>query len=391
MLAATQAAWRFYNNPRVTLPALARPFLAYARQILPQTCHRYGLVMHDWSTLGYNGHPSKTDRAILQHRRHRGYELQSSLLVSDQNGQPLAPLVQNLRAKTGVYTTQSEERRPRRKHLDELSARMDYLQGLQLGRPLVHIVDREGDSVGHYRQWQKQGHRFLVRAKGRQRVEHQGQSGLLSEFAQALAQKGVLGFCRKVEFKGRTADQYVAETSLVIKRAARPKDRRARRVKSSSVPGEPVTLRLVVSQVRSATGQVLATWLLLSDLDRSVSAPTLALWYYWRWRIESFFKLLKSAGHRVEDWQQENALAVARRLLIASMACVLVWQVERDPSPEGQKMRALLVRLSGRQIKRRRGCTAPALLAGAWTLLAMLDLLEQEDVHKLKHLAKGFL
>ena len=55
----------------------------------------------------------------------------------------------------------------------------------------------------------------------------------------------------------------------------------------------------------------------------AMDASTLALWY-WRWQIECFFKLLKSAGHELESWQQESALAIAKSLLVASMACVTV-------------------------------------------------------------------
>ena len=43
-----------------------------------------------------------------------------------------------------------------------------------------------------------------------------------------------------------------------------------------------------------------ARWLLLTNLPASVQAATVALWYYWRWRIESFFKLLKGAGAEFE-------------------------------------------------------------------------------------------
>ena len=55
----------------------------------------------------------------------------------------------------------------------------------------------------------------------------------------------------------------------------------------------------------------------------------MALWYYWRWRIESYFKLLKSAGQQVEAWQQGTAEAIAKRLVVASMACVVVWRLAR--------------------------------------------------------------
>lgn len=383
--ASVQGAWRFYHNPQVSLPALMEPLLAQARRALKQECTRYGLVPHDWSSLSYNRHRSKKDRARLQHRKHWGYELQTALLLSDRAGQPLAPLVQNLRTKHGLCSTRSESVLPRRSRLDEISQRMEYLAGLGLERRLVHIVDREGDSVGHYRQWHQQGELFLVRGKGRRRVRWAEQSRLLSQVVSELEAAGAFRWSRAVEFKGRPAQQYVAETSVVLERDARPK----RRGKSAWVPGAPLPLRLVISQVRAQNGQLLATWILLSNVGPEVSAQELALWYYWRWRIESFFKLLKSAGHQLEAWQQETGPAVARRLLVASMACVVVWQLARDPSPEAEQSRQLLVRLSGRQMKWGRSWTPPALLAGLWALLAMLDLLEHGESNQIKSLLQA--
>lgn len=154
--------------------------------------------------------------------------------------------------------------------------------------------------------------------------------------------------------------------------------------------GEPVTLRLIVSEVRAENGRVLAQWLLLSNVPATVDAGRLALWYYWRWRIESFFKLLKGAGQQVEHWQQASVVAVARRLLVVSAALVLVWQLGRAESPAGAELRTVLVRLSGRQMKWGCAWTAPALLEGVWVLLAMLELLEHHDLPRLRQLAETF-
>jgi Transposase DDE domain len=382
-LACTQAAWRFYSNANVSPGALMEPILGHASKALEQDCQHYGLVADDWSCLAYNDHASKEDRVPLKNNKHRGYELQTSLLLSDRDGHPIAPLAQDLRAQPGLYSTRCQEVLRPAKHLDDLTQRMEHLESLGLKRPLVHIVDREADSVGHYRQWHQR--RFLVRAKGRRRVEWQGQSRLLSAVVSQLQSQGAFKFARQVEFKGRSAQQSVAQTQVVLKRAARPKHKG----KSSSVPGPAVSLRLVVSQIRSEEGRLLATWLLLSNLEESVSAEELALWYYWRWRVESFFKLLKSAGHQVEHWQQQTGAAIARRLLVASMACVVVWQLARDPSPEAEQSRKLLVRLSGRQMRRGRSWTTPALLDGLWVLLAMLDLLEHEDMGSVKTLLRS--
>ena len=381
--ASTQAAWRFYKNPNVTLPALAQPLLTNARAALAQTGGEYGLVMHDWSYLNFERHTRKPDRIGCRGPHTQGYELQSALLVSERAGEPLAPIYQNLRCAQGLHTTAGLNAVPAATHLDELTRRWEYLETLHLGRPLVQVIDREGDSVGHYRQWDK--HLFLVRAKGGQRVDWEGQSGLLSAVATQL--KKQLRFCREVPWHGRPARQYVGETTVVLKRAAWPKRRGQKRAR---VGGRPVTLRLVVSEVRTEGGRVLAQWLLLSNVPAAVDAGRLALWYYWRWRIESFFKLLKSAGQQVEHWQQESGLALAKRLVVVSAALVLVWQLGRAESPAAEELRGVLVRLSGRQM--RWGCawTAPALLEGVWVLLAMLELLEHHDLSRLRELAESF-
>lgn len=381
--ASTQAAWRFYQNESVSLPALAQPLLEQGRRSVQSACQEYALIVHDWSLLNYNRHASKADRIGSKINRAEGYELQTALLINDRDGQPLTPLVQNLACARGLYSSRTPEVAKVPTHLDELLVRMDYLAGLSMARPLVHIIDREGDSVGHYRQWQ--AHTFLVRAKGRQRVQWEGQSQLLDSVAEQLHQQ--LMFCRPVDFQGKPARQYVAETVVVLSRPTRQK-RRGK--KPSSVAATPIALRLIVSEVRDEDGRILSEWLLLSNAKDTVEAGRLALWYYWRWRIESFFKLLKSAGQQVEHWQQESGLAVAKRLLIVSMACVLVWQLARAQTPQAEQLRQVLIRLSGRQMKRTRPWTAPALLEGVWVLLSMLELLEHYDISQLRDLAKTF-
>ena len=92
----------------------------------------------------------------------------------------------------------------------------------------------------------------------------------------------------------------------------------------------------------------------------------------------------------LERWGQESAAAIARRLLVASMACVVVWQLAASEHPDAAGARDFLVQLSGRQMKRgKRGkpYTHPALFAGLWMLLSMLQTLEQCDVGTLRRIA----
>jgi hypothetical protein len=389
--ASTQAAWRFYANPRVTLPQLARPLIEAACTAVAHDNRHYALVVHDWSQLTFNTHQSKRDRAVLSSATDLGYELLTALVLSDRDGAPIAPVCQQLRAAQGVYSSRSARVQPVPSQLDALAPTMRFMQRLKLGKPTVHIIDREADSVGHYRRWTHHRRLFLVRADAQRVVRHEGQERSLSEVVVSLHRSGAFRPSRTVEYHGRSAEQFVAEAAVVLERPAAPNRRGAGGGPRRLVRGAKLPLRLVVSEVRDGDGTLLATWLLLTNVPSSVSASEVALWYYWRWRVESYFKLLKGAGLHLEQWQQETASAVAKRLLVASMACVVVWQVARSEAPEAAEARRLLVRLSGRQMKWGVEFTEPALLSGLWVLLAVVRVLEHQDLDDLLRLAQSVL
>jgi hypothetical protein len=378
--AATQAAWRFLNNGRVTLSALIEPLRAAGRAALEAAESPFALLVHDWSKLSFDA--SKRDLARLTHATDIGYELTTALLVSGDDGRPLAPMEVHLKTAGGVLSTRrrAPEDVP---HSDQVLPTMKAVKAWDLGKPLVHVVDREADSVDHYRRWDAAGHRFLVRGDDR-RVKWEGQARLLSEIRGALGAREAFRLIQAVPYHDTTAQLWVAETSVTLYRPAK-KSAKGRKFGRA---GRPLALRYVVVQLRDIDGRVSAEWMLLSNVARAwATAEKLAFCYYWRWRIESFFKLLKGHGQQLERWQQETGPAIARRLLVAAMACVAVWHLQADDSPEATELKGVLIRLSGRQTKRKRPHTAPALLAGLWVLLSMLALLEHCDLDHVKALA----
>jgi hypothetical protein len=376
--AAVLGAHRFLHNDAVTLPHLLQPLQHLARQWRQQAPSDWGLVIHDWSLLRYPRHRAKTDQVKVNNGR--GYELTTVLLVEGSAGQPIAPLELRLLSTRGVFSTRTPTPAKTAYRIDEVLPSMQAVAETGLGGPLVHVIDREADSLVQYRAWQAEGHYFLVRAKGNRKVRWQGEELSLAQLAGRLS----LHRCKEVTYRGQQAVQHVAEAEVVLDRPAWRHRTRGGQPVNERVPGPPLTLRLVVSRVCDATGRTLAVWYLLTNLPASVSTATAALWYYWRWRIESLFKLLKSAGQQVEHWKQPQGKAIAKRLAVAAMACALVWRLERHESPQAGDLRRLLVRLSGRQMRWDREATAPALLAGLWVLLAMLEVLEEHSVEELR-------
>ena len=386
--AAVLGACRFFHNDAVDLPRLIEPLHQAARLWDQQAESAWSLAVHDWSSLTYPLHTSKTDRTTISHYDKHGYELATVLLVDGSNGSPVAPLEMRLLTARGVYSTRTPPPETTATRLDEILPSMQTAAALGLRTKLVHVIDREADSLAHYRAWQAADQTFLVRADRERLVRWYEEELSLETVGQRLHNQGLFGRSREVSYKGQTAVQHVAETTVVLDRPAWRNRKRDGKTTNVRIPGEALTMRLMVSRVCNPAGETLAVWYLLTNLPTSVDAATVALWYYWRWRIESFFKLLKSAGQQVENWQQETGAAIAKRLLVAAMACALVWQIERHPAPEVETLRQLLIQLSGRQMKRGKPHTTPALLAGLWVYVSMLQILEHHSVAELRSLRK---
>jgi hypothetical protein len=380
-----QALWRFLDNDAVTLPTLADPPRELAQQIVngPTYGSRYVLLAHDWSKLTYTWHTSKKDQVPVSHGLDVGYELTASLLVDAERGSPLAPMELQLWAADGVHTTRHDGLAQHVSHLEQVLPTMQASRTWGLAPQVVHVIDRESDSLVDWRDWHGDGHFFLSRSDHDRKVPWGGRMYSLLDLGRELDSEGVFQFTREVLYQGRTARLFVAETRTTITKSGRRRTPKGR----VTVPGPPLTVRLVIAEVRDDDNRVLARWYLITNLlDAEVTADTIALWYYWRWRIESYFKLLKSAGQQLEHWQQVSASAIAKRLLVASMSCVYVWQLEREQTPIAEQCKALLMRLSGRQTKRTRPVTASALLAGLERWFAVRDLLDHHTPAELDEL-----
>lgn len=383
--AHTQALWRFLNNDAVTPERLSAPLVEGCHAAMAQCEGEHALCVHDWSRIQYGGHASKKDRLQMTHATDIGYELQSSVLVSAQDGLPLSVAAQNLVSAEGSWQSRKATiQAGDQTHLDELSQRIEWIEQQQFARRLVHLVDREADSVDHLRQWSRQGHHWLVRVKAGSMVRAAHAEMSVSTVAQQLS----FHQTRAVTCKGQPCTQWSAGAKVVLARQAKPKRRQGNGQRVKAIAGAPLAVRLVVSKIINDDGDVVAQWYLLSNLTDDVEDAQLALWYYWRWEIESFFKLLKGAGHQLESWEQETARATFNRILIATQACVMAWGLMQAQGGDAIGTRLFLVRLSGRQMKRARPVTFPALLDGLFKLFTMLETLEHYSLSDLQAFAK---
>ena len=165
---------RFLNHAEIPFHALIEPAQDAVRSELARRPGRFVLVVHDWCMFNFNRHTSKRDRYVRSHDTDLGYELGTALAVDAAAGRPLGPMEFRLRTAEGMLSSRLGGAALPPGHVDELDEAMAAAAGWGLGRTPVHVIDREADSVGHYRRWHAAGYRFVVRADHDRVVLHQG-------------------------------------------------------------------------------------------------------------------------------------------------------------------------------------------------------------------------
>jgi len=395
-MAQAQANWRFYKNPNVTIKELHEPIKEHLEKEIVSQCDKYVLALEDWSHLDYKNHTSKKELKSENRKDNCmkiGYDYQGAIAASDRTGEPIGVLDHNLKTADNVYSTYNEFVDMSLTHLEELRVRARYMSNtINTDKKIIHIIDRESDSIAFMRGLDKDKQLFLLRGKNNSTVNYydkESEQEIKIKQA-ALADKLPLGKkVKKINYKKKKVTIFVNECNIAISRDATKmiidKDGKKRVQRTQ---GKTIKLRFVVERLVNDKNEVVAQWLLLSNLfDEDIDAKTLAKWYYYRWKIESYFKLLKSSGFNLEEWQQKEPLALFKRLLVISNACIIVWKIANDNSDNAKVIRDFLISLSGKQIQRGIDFTYPALLSGLENYLSALDLLRQysiEDIFKMR-------
>jgi len=395
-LAQVQAVWRFLNNPNVTIKALFAPVTTHLEQEIENQCDEYVLVASDWSNIDYKNHESKSDRIYVKGKntcKQNMYDLQSSLALSDRTGEPIAPMVHNLKTSKNIYSTYDDNIDMNLTHMEELLIRANYIRdNIKTDKKKVHITDREADVIASMRAFNKENHLLLFRGKDNSKVQYFDEDLKKDiDIKQGeLAKRLPLGkVVKSIKYRKKDVTIYANECNITITRdATKSTKTKDGKIKIIKTPGKPLNLRFIVERLVDKDGNIVAQWILLSNIfDDKVTASTLANWYYYRWKIESYFKLLKSSGFNLEEWQQRDPLAIFKRLLVVSNSSMFVWKIANDKSANAKRLRDILIQLSGRQMQRKIEWTYPALLGGLESYLTTVDLLTRfsiDEIFKIK-------
>lgn len=324
--AATKAAYRFYDNPRVDdLTILAGHFAATASRATQAQGPL--LVLHDTTEFSFQrSTPDGIGSLSLIKGRHAthtvcGVLLHSSLVVTT-DGLPLGLAAAKFWTRKEFKGTNARKKsvNPTRVPIEEKES-IHWLTSLtaateRLGDPsrCVHIGDRGGDIFELFCAAQDAGSRFLVRIHVNRR-SGRGETTLDAQ----LARETVLG-THTVETRNASGDVARVKLSIrVLSTTIHPPIGKAHRYPA---------LALTVIEARergTPKDRKPLHWKLVTNLPVPDLAAAIQMldWYSLRWKIETYHKVLKSGC------QAEQAkLRTAKRLInLLAVLCVVGWRV----------------------------------------------------------------
>jgi hypothetical protein len=334
--ASTQAAYRFFNNTKVSAAAILKPHLLETVKRLRAQAEVV-LVVQDTVFFSYGKHPNTRGLGPIgkgTHEYDRGLIMHNALAFS-ACGVPLGLLSQRIWVRKDVVAEGYQEKIERlqctpieeKESSKWLLGLRETIERVPRGVKLITVADRESDFFEFITEAETLGALFLIRACGNRLLIPEDSDGSAS-MLEAIADASVIGALTvdipgSGKRKARTARVEVRIAEVTLK----PPHRRARAKTSGST--DPVRVHVIAATERDAPeGCEALSWVLLTNLPiKSFAGATEKIqWYSRRWGIEIWHKVLKS-GCKVEDCQLEAADRLKRYLTLFSIIGVRLMHV----------------------------------------------------------------
>ncbi|MDR6860044.1 flagellar biosynthesis protein FlhF [Variovorax guangxiensis] len=330
---AARELWRMAADENVLQKSVLQSLMAHAWSEIATGCDRHVLALG--GQLGLKSNEGGD-----------AYACESSLLLSDRDGRPLAAPNQWL-STAGARTAGEAARKPGQRQLQWL-AQQDF------GKPVVHVLPRL-PTVEFMGGMQARGLGWLARAPGSTAIADAstGRGSTLARLELDFGQP------RAVRFKGKPALQAEAHAEVQLR----------------GEHGLPA-LRCVVTRVMEPkTRKILAQGYLLSNLGGEVDAAQLAQWQAWAAEAEPCFRLIRQGLQLVGGLGELGDPQMMKRVLIAGQASTTVWRLLHAQGEWAGRTRVLLGQLTGRRLRPDRAPSGNVLYEGVAKLFLLLEAL----------------
>lgn len=328
------AAYRFFDNDKVTFEKVLEPHVARTRERM--TTEKVVLIVQDTTEIDVTRPEQKVKGAGILSGQRRGFFLHEMQAFTPA-GIPLGTIWAEVGIRTQVsHAPESEKFRKRMRTPIEKKESMRWLTGLRQSRAVaqqlpqaqcVYVADSDADIYELFSE--PRGDKpveWLIRGCRDRSLE--GQEAHVR--AQVLATP-VLDR-RQLLIRARRAKIAADKRKRQVTRKARQADLEVRAARVTFRPSwrfdrelPPVTVNIVlVSEPNPPPNEPPIEWLLVTTLpiDTLDEVRTIVNYYCVRWLIEVLFRTLKS-GCRVEERRFED---IDRLLPCAALYLIIAWR-----------------------------------------------------------------
>lgn len=343
------ATYRFLKNPRISESLLIQQL---SDKCAEQVADQEVLALCDTSTFNFSKHKNRitdfTGLGPLGFGRHPnlGFFLHPILVVGEKTGMPLGI------SDVNIWSRRSAPIRERSKRYELRSVPIEQKESykwlgpclksksgaLKNAKHITFVMDREGDVMEVFDRLPDARTDVVIRSRHNRKivVDHQDQSMQLREWIASQEVKGIgeieikKGHKNRKARKAQVAIQYCTvqikwPTSQAVKEKKHPKG---------------VVLQVVqIKEIkhRGYEDEPPLEWLILTTkpIESIEDAQQVMDIYSMRWRIEEYFKLLKSDGYDIESSELESGNRIRKLTIIIMQASIRVQQLKAARNGSG--------------------------------------------------------
>jgi hypothetical protein len=336
----TKAAYRFFDNDKINYQDIIQ---AHAKMAAIRSRQEtIVLAIQDTTYYNYTNHPETKGLGVLsrfkgKHKDEiltKGLCMHTTLGITPE-GLPLGILDQNiysrkelpaekmaLKKRTHNVALSIEEKESIR-WLDSMKKTASLFEGQP--KRVVTIADREADIYDLFHLADRMNVQFLVRASQNRKINkaaiYSDNSGeMLWDFMKKKKRQGTIQVSVP---KKDNQPARLANCNIKFEKASILPPRNHRGSKKGNLNLTVFVIHVV--EKNPPSGAVKIEWMLYTNIPvlNFQDAVEKIKWYCLRWRIEVYFKVIKS-GFKVEDCRLENADRLIRYLAVVS---IVAWRV----------------------------------------------------------------
>jgi len=325
-----KAAYRFIGNDEVTAGAITDITRDVTLKNITAAKPSVLLIPQDTSSLNYTNLKATDGLGnIGSNNKSFGIEVHSAIAISEA-GEVFGLLSQKLWTRPLENYGKSDDTRTKLPIEEKESYK--WLETLEKTSALIpeetkaiHICDREGDIYELFCKAERDGVKYLCRRFQNRSVVEEATRVKLDDFVKALPKCGRITVNvprdSHTNRKARTAEIEIAYGKCTIEKSSKQKG-------NKDLPESIEVYVVSAIETNPPQGQEKIFWQLITNepTESLEDAVTRIQWYTQRWKIETFYRTLKS-GCKVEELQSEIAIKLMKLVAIYSIIALEIMQL----------------------------------------------------------------